>query len=218
MQAHAWAEVYFEGYGWLPFEATSPFRSSFYLDETITPSIGSEYSSAYEDYMDLIRRYSKDFSYDGADLQPAEEDKKPNYVLITFISIGSVILAFLAVVAINLFRSKLRLFRILSLSSRDCVLKLYEYFIEILTLQGFALLGGETPFQYSERIDGTFFFEPVRFKIITGIFVKHRYGIGETSAQEKQILSDFTVPFLKEIRGNMGKLKFFLNKCILGKI
>ncbi|MGI6669306.1 MAG: transglutaminase-like domain-containing protein [Acetivibrionales bacterium] len=30
MQAHAWVEIYFEGYGWLPFEPTSPFRSRFY--------------------------------------------------------------------------------------------------------------------------------------------------------------------------------------------
>ncbi len=53
-QAHAWTEVYFEGYGWLPFEATSPFRSGFYSDPEAAAVYSGDLTSnpAYEDYME----------------------------------------------------------------------------------------------------------------------------------------------------------------------
>lgn len=35
--AHAWAEVYFDGYGWIPFEATPTFNFDFLNQESTTP-------------------------------------------------------------------------------------------------------------------------------------------------------------------------------------
>lgn len=218
MQAHAWVEVYFEGYGWLPFEPTSPFRSNFYSDKTIEASISTGYNSAYEDYMEIIKRYSMRNNSDGVELITDVEVEKTNYLLIGVIAFGAVIHIFLLILFTNLLRSKLRLYMILNLPPRECILKLYDYIIKILTIQGLGLQGGETPFQYSKRIDGFMFFSPVKFKVITDIFVKCRYGQYEATEKEKQLISDFRNSFMSETKINMGKPKFFLLKCILGKI
>ena len=218
MQAHAWVEVYFEGYGWLPFEPTSPFRSNFYSDSSIEASISGEYNSAYEDYMEIIRRYSRGDDSGGTGLVTDVEEQKTSYLLISAIIVGAVIVIFLVVLSVNLLRSKLRLYMILNLPPRECVLKLYDYFIKILSLQGLGLQGGETPFQYSKRIDGFMFFSPVKFKIITDIFVKCRYGLNDANEKEKQLFSDFRYSFISETKINIGNSKFFLLKCILGKI
>lgn len=218
MQAHAWAEVYFEGYGWLPFEPTSPFRSSFYSDSSIQASISGEYSSAYEDYMDIIRRYSQGSAYGNSNILTDAEEENSSPLITILIAAGAVILMFLLVLAVNLLKSKLKMYRILNLPPRDCILKLYDYFIKILSMQGLGLQGGETPFQYSKRIDGFMFFSPVKFKVITDIFVKCRYSLNDASEKEKQLISDFRSSFMSETKSNMGKAKFFFLKCILGRI
>lgn len=218
MQAHAWVEVYFEGYGWLPFEPTSPFRSNFYSDKDIEASISGDYNSAYEDYMEIIKRYSRGDNSTGIDLVPDVEEQKSRWLLISSIAFGAVALIFLLILSVNLLRSKLRLYMIINLPPRECVLKLYDYFIRILSLQGLGLQGGETPFQYSRRIDGFMFFSPVKFKVITDIFVKCRYGLYDANEKEKQLISDFRHSLMSETKINMGKSKFFLLKCILGKI
>lgn len=43
VQAHAWVEVYYEGYGWLPYETTSAYARGYYGD-TITVSGGGSSS------------------------------------------------------------------------------------------------------------------------------------------------------------------------------
>ena len=66
MQAHAWTEIYFEGFGWLPFEPTPPFRSAFYsvgIQEHV--QVSPSYNPAYNDYMEMMRRYYTQFGSGG---------------------------------------------------------------------------------------------------------------------------------------------------------
>ncbi len=218
MQAHAWVEIYFEGYGWLPFEPTSPFRSSFYLDNSIQASYSGGYSSSYEDYMEMIRRYSQGGNSGGLDIQKEEETEKYSGLFIIAVCIGAAVVLLIVLIVFNLFRSKLRLYRIMNLPSRECILKLYDYFVRILSLQGLGIRGGETALQYSQRIDGFMFYSPVKFKAVTDIFVKCRYSLNDASEKEKQLVGDFRSSFMSETRSNIGKARFFFLKCILGKI
>lgn len=218
MQAHAWVEVYFEGYGWLPFEPTSTFRSNFYSDKSIQALVSSSYNSAYDDYMEMVTRYSRYNNLIGEDIIAVTEEQKTNYPVIVAIVVGTIIFIFLLVLTVNLVRSKLRLYRILNLPPKECILKLYDYFVKILSLQGLGLRSGETPFQYSKRIDGFMYFSPIKFKAVTEIFARCRYSLNDANEKEKQLVSDFRSSFMSETKINMGKSKFFLLKCILGKI
>lgn len=221
-QAHAWVEVYFEGYGWLPFEPTSPFRSTFYASRQPDPVFDSDMANTpgYMDYMEMMKKYGRpddeeaSLSLDFEQLQPY----KPPYKQISAISTGVLILIILFTVIINSFRHRVRLYKLRGLPARECVLAAYQYYLTMLTLQGLGIQPGETPSQYSGRVDTFLFFAPVKFKAVTDIFVRSRYSLNEVSEKEKSTVFDFHRVLLEETRGNLGKFKYFIFKSLLGKI
>lgn len=220
MQAHAWVEVYFEGYGWLPFEPTSPFRSAFYETQvTEQASYSSDYNPAYEDYMKMMMQYYGQVNGGGMiDMGTGAQSRGPSVSDIILISIASLTLLLLLLMLFNILRSRIKLFNTLNLPVRDCILRSYDYYLKVLKLEGLGLMPSETPHQYSERIDSMLFFSPVKFKVITDIFVKSRYSQNEVSEKEKMLYSDFYQGFLNEIKINMGKFKYFALRYILGRI
>ncbi len=221
MQAHAWVEIYFEGYGWLPFEPTAPFRTTFYAVE-IPEQVyyGTDYNSAYEDYMEMMMKFYGQGGTGGPlDHEPVVSKSSglmPDIIVMVLLS--SVAGLFILLLLFNMARSRFRLFRLAVMPAREAVLSHYDYYVKILRLNGLNLEPAETPHQYSFRIDKLLFFSPVRFKVITDIFVKARYSIQEVSEKEKQLFLEFVPGFLSEVRINMGKLKYFTLKYILGRI
>ncbi len=216
MQAHAWVEIYFEGYGWLPFEPTSPFSASFYSSSKSDAVYAGSDNYAYYDYMEMIKRYSRDRDPGNLPGVDITEEKAP-VGLIILITFGSILLIFLLLLLFNGTRNRFRLYKMMNLPSKDCVVRFYGYFEGVLSLLGLGLVPAETPLQYSERIDSTLFFSPVRFKVITDIFIKARYSLKETNEKEKQLYCDFHRGFLDEVKISMGKSKYFLFKYILGR-
>lgn len=217
MQAHAWVEIYFEGYGWLAFEPTAPFRSDFYAVDYSDVSYGESYDSSYADYMEeLMRRYSQQGG-GYVDFGPEGAKSGPSAAVITLFVFAGLIIFSIVLLLTNIIRSRVRLYRMISLPANECVLRFYDYFVYVLGLQGLGLAPSETPFQYSARIDSNMFFSPVRFKVITDIFVRSRYSTDPATENEKQLFCDFHPGFLSEIKINMGKFKYFVLKYVLGK-
>ena len=217
-QAHAWTEVYFEGYGWLPFEATSPFRSSFYADSSAQAVFSGDFTGnpAYEDYLEMMKRYGNSSSLD-IDLTD-NGSQKNNYILYTSMAAGALILAFLLFLVFNSLRGKMKIYKISMLPPRKSVLKMYEYFMSVLALLGYGIQAGETPYQYSERIDRFLYFNSGKFAAITDTFVKARYSQNETGEKDKQMLLDFRPALMAETKSNLGPFKYFIFKSILGKL
>jgi transglutaminase-like putative cysteine protease len=221
MQAHAWVEIYFEGYGWLPFEPTSPFRSAFYAVQVPEQvSYSPSYDPAYQDYMEMMMKYYSDIYTSGGiiDIGAVETEEGLSDTVIILICFGSFTSIIILLILFNILRNRIKLFRIINLPVRECIISSYEYYLKVLKLHGLGLTPSETPHQYSERIDSALFFSPVRFKAITDIFVKSRYSKNDVSEKEKMLYSDFYHGFLNEIKINMGKFKYFVFRFILGKI
>ncbi len=217
-QAHAWTEVYFEGYGWLPFEATSPFRSSFYTNPENTAVYSSNLTTdpQYTDYMEMMKKYSDGNEITGLPIGDVETKKSP-YLLYTVLAAGAIILLILSVFLFHSVRTKMKLYKIINMTPKESVLRLYKYFVSVLTYAGYGIQAGETPFQYSERVDRYLYFRPVKFRDITDIFIKSRYSTNAVTDKEKQILTDFIPKLFAESKSNMGKIKYFLYKRALGK-
>ena len=217
MQAHAWVEIYFEGYGWLPFEPTSPFRSDFYTSDLSDAILSSGYNPAYIDYMEMMELYANQHK-GSSNFDYIEAEKGPSTTLIILISFSGVLILFGLILLFNIMISRFKLYKLISLPAKECILKFYEYYEKGLSLQSLGLRLSETPFQYSTRIDSQMFFSPVKFKVITDIFVKSRYSLEEVTDKEKQLICDFRLGFLSEMKTGMGKFKYFIYKYLLNKL
>jgi hypothetical protein len=215
MQAHAWVEIYFEGYGWLPFEPTSPFRSQFYETGLDGVYLSSYYDTEYYDYMEMMMQYAgrKDYS----DLDGITAKDNPPIIFPLIIGAGIFMLLFLVLMLANIIKNRLRLYKLLNMPVKECIIKLYEYYVKVLGFQGYRYLPAETPFQFSEKIDSRIYFGQVRFKAITDVFVKARYSHHESPESEKRLIGDFYPEFHKAVKAEMGKLKYFIMKYIFGR-
>ena len=70
-RAHAWVEVYVEGFGWVPYEATPGFSSGKVLEET-SAQTGQETDQTKQEHTDASEQHMEDQKKD----QPADEQKE----------------------------------------------------------------------------------------------------------------------------------------------
>lgn len=216
MQAHAWVEVYFEGCGWIPFEPTSPFRSKFYVDSSQEEvSYSGNYSPAYDDYMDMMERYANRTPSmpTSANLAGQEKVLRPR-VILAFAALF-VIAALILWLLFNTISRRFRLYKLFNLPAKQCVLKLYNYYVSALSIEGISYKAAETPLQYSQRVDEILLLRPVKFDAITDIFIRARYSNRVPTDDDKKLICDFYESFNKELKKDMGKFKFFLFGSIL---
>ncbi|MHB8064197.1 MAG: transglutaminase-like domain-containing protein [Ruminiclostridium sp.] len=229
-QAHAWVEVYFEGFGWIPFEPTSPFVANMYNDRTISAKVSSSMlDSGYIDYMEMMNKYrdiNAGISYASGDLTSASESKTniPLLVLIIISSvIGFILLAFVILVLINIFRFYCTLRRIRKGNPNSSVLMAYNYIIKVLGIQNIVFQPGETPSQFGIRVEKTFdfmsySFSKTSFTKITSHYIKARYSKAALLKNDQQDMLDFIDILLNLTLEKMGKLKFVLTRYVFGKI
>lgn len=215
MQAHAWVEIYFEGYGWLAFEPTSPFRSGFYQNRTPEVTYGEYYNDYYSEYMELMKRYAGQGGYVGND--DYSVSKGPSVRFIIAAAIFTILVLLAVLILINMVRRRFRLYKMFALPGKECILESYGYFVNVLGMLDLGLMPAETPLQYSARIETFLLFSPVRFSLITSIFVRARYGTDDVSNNEKQLYYDFFRNFSSKMKVNMGKLRYFVLKYLLAK-
>ncbi len=227
-QAHAWVEVYFEGFGWIPFEPTSPFVANLYNDRSISATISSEMlDTGYQDYMELMDRYRNQgaaVTYDfDTETEAASGMKKP--VLILIIISAVIVLAVLSmstIASINYFRFYNLQRKIKKGNPNSSMLIAYSYILRVLKFQGVNLYPGETPTQFSERVEKifdikSFSFNKTSFTKISGYYVKARYSRNPLTHEEIEQTLEFINVLLELIFEKSGRLKFGFSRYLLGR-
>ncbi len=231
-QAHAWVEVYFEGFGWIPFEPTSPFVSNMYNDETTTAKVSNDMlNSEFTDYMDMIEKYknkygngSSGFEYTDLDTTQDSKNDIPLIVLIVLSSvIGSILLGFAILVLINILKLYSYIRRIRKGDPNSSVLMSYSYILKVLGTQDIVFKPGETPSEFGIRIDKTIDFKSyslnkTSFTKITNHYIKARYSKAILSKNDKQDMLDLIEILICLTMEKTGRLKFFIARYVLGKI
>lgn len=214
-RAHAWVEVYFEGVGWIPFEATASFSHNLYQPtytntpkaNTPTPTLSSTPSS---------------------NIAPSAKNNLPNQkkkakiflnkdLIKIIITVTSIVLFISLIVFFNIFKRKRYISKILKLPKRQAVLKLYEYFLKLLSVQKADINAGETPLDHARRLDNMEMFYPHKLEEITEIFVNARYSRDEITEDELNKVLAFYEPFLKAAKSNIGIVKYTLYMYLLFK-
>lgn len=229
-QAHAWVEVYFEGFGWIPFEPTAPFVATLYNDKTISANVTADMQgAAYADYMKMIDKYrNKDagVSYLADNTSTAEASKTDAGfgIIITVIIILAVLLsALLILMLVNFSRLHFTIRKIKKADPNAAVLLAYSYILRVLKLLELFYNAGETPTDFGKRAEKSLNFSSYSlhktdFNLITGYFVNARYSSTLLPKTAVQDMLSFIDILLKLEKDRLGRVKFFIARFIFGKI
>jgi hypothetical protein len=191
--AHAWAEYYQDGIGWIPFEVTPPYMDVMEQPEMLTATgsggvSGQGSGAAMEMAQD---------NYEPEEPEKTEEKKDvPWYRL--FAGAGLLILAVLtALIAVHLVRRKKRLKELNRSFEMDdvdaSVINMYAY---ILTLE--KLLAAESDMQ------------------IYRIYQKAAFSAEQVSADDRELVADCKDSLLKRIVKDCKLRKRFVYRWIKG--
>ncbi|MCX7711066.1 MAG: transglutaminase-like domain-containing protein [Clostridia bacterium] len=221
-QAHAWVEVYFEGFGWLPFEPTSPFQSTFYSNNEYQgiydPSMNMD--PYYLEYMNRMKGLS-DSEFDPSlleGLEAQEENRQLKYILIGIAIVSAIILTLLSIILFNKLRVHFMLKKLDKLPANESILAYYTYFLKLLSYNDLNFEPGETPIEFAARADKFILFKSTKFKVITEIFLKARYSTITASDKEKAMVADFYVGLITITKMHLSKHKFFILRYLIGRI
>lgn len=229
-QAHAWVEVYFEGFGWIPFEPTAPFAANLYSDKTISATVTVDMQgSAYSDYMDMINKYRNNnarVSYEIKNNNITDESKASTYfaaIIKIVLSLLLILFAFIILVSVNKLKFYYTIRKIKKADPNNSVLLAYSYILKVLKILNISLNAGETPTDFGKRVEKTlnfsgYSFNKTDFNLITDAFIKARYSRALLPEGARQDMLNFINILLKSVKDSIGKIKFFIARYILGKM
>jgi Transglutaminase-like enzymes, putative cysteine proteases len=219
-EAHAWVEVYFEGFGWIPFEPTSPYPQSF-------NNVSKETSNKEEVVTEQTQvKENNQVKPDIKSNNPSEDlptENIDNGVKVQkapfingFIIIFSILL--LWILCFSAIKQRIFFYRLQKLSLQEGVIKIYKYFLRALSVQGLKMKSGETPLMYAKRIDDALEFETLKFETITDIFNKACYSNSPIDKEEMQLIINFYSVFQAQCKEKIGWFRYFVYNRIFGII
>ncbi len=212
-QAHAWAEAYIEGVGWIPFEATGIYFDARYTRWAEPSKEGGvmpeNYENPYEQYP------SGTFPAYTGEIIPSEPEKDN-----TMEEIGYGILAFAAAVVmvllfIVIYYQALGYRYRKAYDRSDNSQKMYLMFLRILVLltkEGFALGEQETILMLAQRVKDRYHYNRVAFPEIADIFMRYRYAGAEVTPEELEKVVLFRGGLAEKQREEQPGMKLWLEE------
>ncbi len=189
-QAHAWAEAYIEGVGWIPFEATAAYYNSRYIAWPETNNTSDSAPQAY----DPSKEYGNQQQiYEAGNIDSAgPEEKKASFGFVNAIAIFFAVAAgLMSVIVIYYYILRYRYRK--SYEKSDNSNRMYLLFLRILELlmkEGFTLGQQETILMLSGRVKEHFRYDNITFREVADIFMRYRYA--EKEVTEKQLMQVHT--------------------------
>jgi len=227
-QAHAWAEVYFSGFGWAPFEATPAYAYRFYNE---TPQEGASIFAPgfFEDplYMEYLMMYGmEDYVSAPFDASPvvqpspaaqaaSGEFRIPWPLAAASIPLGA-ILVYLSMHFAGMIRYNFRLGRIKRMATNRQAREYYRHIVKMTAYFNYPMEPQETPYVYAARMGKRFAFknEGVYMSDLTEIYYRGVYGAAPIPDSEALLMRECYFELFEYVRTRtrMFDFKFFVQR------
>jgi transglutaminase-like putative cysteine protease len=213
--AHAWVEVYFEGFGWLTFEPTPAYAGT--MNYRAIAGTESEADDPFSEIDDLAEKYGKDYKDPGTGasaMAPAAQNNKEMPVYIALFFAALLALSF----SVNKASYLLDVLKIRASNNNDKIVIIYENLLKWFSSLGYTVRPGETAREFGRRIDQSYYFEEISFEEMSKIFEKARYGRHQASVEEVRIFVGFSRKFKKTALKEMGFKRYMPLRYMVLKI
>jgi len=223
-EAHAWVEIYFEGYGWRRFEPTATYQDRFLtpvVDEGTRIAGASGMGGDYYNYMEDMMREQDYFSYSGAfDFSGPGVDSRRSEIIDGLVKAALVVFACSIPIGIALFGRRRANKRFSSFSSAPglAVFSMYKHYLKILRMLRYTIGNGETLSQYAARVDGGLKIGESGLAESVDVFEKMIYSKHELTESDKQRARAVYPKLLTAYSLRKNKFTFFIMKDLIAVI
>jgi transglutaminase-like putative cysteine protease len=215
-QAHAWAEAYIEGVGWIPFEATPNYFTIRYNKWKERPK------PTEDDYSDFMNQYQHRAEYNVQKINPnglsQRIDQKPNKVTDTLIGVIIFLTILIILILVLLFYYFILRYQYKkAFEKADHNRRMYLIFLRILyllKLEGFTLEPQETILMLADRVKEHFHYERITFSEVAYIFMRYRYAQEMVRKEELNQVELFHQGLQNKRREEQSRLRVSLEEFI----
>ena len=227
-QGHAWAEVYFEGFGWHRFDPTpteaiftwpyafhpGPFYDewddyAFMLGQPI--AWGGLFPEEYWDEMDETMRAAMMVTDDAANL-----DMSIGQLIAWSVAITTLLALVLLGGRVAYFESK-KIAATKKVGNNEAAIAYFHQMLRYMRHFRFEIEPFETAMAFGDRVGRRVGFDDNRTEMIdlSEIFSRARYGTEEISDEDRQRMANAVKSLDKRLWGYMGPRKYILFKYIM---
>ena len=233
-QAHAWVEIYFEGYGWKMVEPTAPFREIYRRQEEAVEDVGGLNDFGEDEYSDLIAQFMDNDGMEDIDTNGLDGDGQPddgqqalsdsdngllsiiaaNPLWALLVALAIVALFFVAFAHIRRHRRKKRFETEPGKASR----LIFAHCVKVLSLMGAGIVDSETPRQFAVRVEGAYRFKDSVFLRASEVFSKACYSPHAIKEEERHLVYSAYAELSQIFSSRCGIIKRLLFKTFLAAV
>lgn len=205
-KAHSWAEAYFEGVGWIPFEATPPY----YEDRYVTWRERKR-NNTIPDYSQYMQEPEPTVTQEMIPIKAEKKEMSGGAIsgIIIFFAILVMLLIFIIYYLILRYRYRK------AYEKADFSTRMYMLFLRILSMlkrEGFTLDAQETILMLNERVKNHYQYKRIVFLDVARVFMRYRYAEAEVTEKEFKQVEIYCNGLMDKQKEDTGRLKRHLEE------